>query len=162
MAVETAFMMPFLLGLIVGVWELGRLIQVQEIMQNAAREGARVASQATIINSTGAYTEVAVTASNPNVTDTVKQYLQGAGITNLTGLQVTFTYLNGDMTLTHPYQGVKNQQFRVTVSLPFSNVKWSSLNLINPSSVGGPCIWNILVDDPFTVNTTLPGWTPPP
>ena len=154
-------MMPFLLALMVGVWELGRIVQVQEIMQNAAREGARVASQATIINSTGAYTQVAVTGSSPNVTDTVKQYLYGAGITDLTGLQVTFTYLNGDTSLTQPYQGVKNQQFQVTISLPFSNVKWSSLSLINPSTVGGTCIWTILVDDPFTVSATLPGWTPP-
>ncbi|MCE9530007.1 MAG: pilus assembly protein [Planctomycetes bacterium] len=152
--------MPLLLGLMVGVWELGRMVQVNEIMNNAAREGARLASQAKILNTTGAYTEVAVSTGTPNVTDAVSQYLRGSGITNLTGLTVTFTYLNGDTSLTQPYQGVKNQQFRVQISLPFDNVRWSSLALMNPSTVGGTCVWNIMVDDPFTVSTTLPGWTP--
>jgi Flp pilus assembly protein TadG len=159
-AVEMAFMMPLLLGLVVGVWEIGRFVQIQQIMNNAAREGARIASQATIINTTGAYTQISVTGSTPNVHDTVYQYLQGAGITNLTGLQVTFTYLNGNTALTDPYQGVKNQQFLISVTLPYDNVQWSSLSLIDPSTVGASCTWQILVDDPFTVSTTLPGWSP--
>ena len=45
-AVELAFLMPLLLGLIVGVWEIGRLVQLQQIMNQAARDGARIASQA--------------------------------------------------------------------------------------------------------------------
>jgi Flp pilus assembly protein TadG len=159
-AVEMAFMMPLLLGLIVGVWEVGRFVQVTEIMNNAAREGARLASQATIINTTGAYTQISMTGSSPNVTDTVTQYLEGAGLTNVTGLQVTFTYLNGDTSLTQPYQGVQNQQFQIQVTMPFSNVAWSSLSLVNPSTVGGVCVWQLMVDTPFTVSTTLPTWTP--
>ena len=159
-AIELALMMPLLLGLIVGVWELGRFIQLQQIMNNAARTGARLAAQAKIINATGTYTQIAVTSSNPNVHDAVAQYIQGAGISDLTGLQVTFVYLNGDTTLTDPYQGVKNQQFRVRVTLPYANLRWTSLSLINPTTLGGECIWQIMVDDPFTVNTALPGWMP--
>jgi len=155
-----AALMPLMLGLIVGVWEIGRFVQVQEIMNNAARTGARLASQATIYNSNGVYTQIAITGSSPNVTDTVTQYLEGAGLTNLSGLSVTFTFLSGNTALTQPYQGVQNQQFQVSVSMPFSNVAWSSLGLVNPSTVGGSCVWQLMVDTPFTVSTTLPTWNP--
>lgn len=158
--VELAFLMPLLLMLIVGVWEIGRLVQLQQIMNQAARDGARIASQAKIVNTTGAYTQIDMTTTDPNVTDTVKDYLYGCGITDLTGLQVTFTYLDGDTTLTQPYQGAKNQHFRIYVSLPYANMKWTTLSLINPTTLAAQCDWNIMVDDPFTITTTLPGWSP--
>lgn len=158
--VELAFMMPFLLLMIVGVWELGRLIQMQQVMYNAARAGARIASQANIVNTTGAFTQIAVSSGSPSVQEAIVQNLKGAGITNLTGLQITFQYLNGDTSLTDPYQGSKNQQFSVTISMPYSNVSWTSLGLINPTSIGATCIWQIMVDDPFSVSTTLPTWNP--
>ena len=74
--------MPLLLMLIVGVWEIGRLVQLQQIMSQAARDGARIASQANIINTTGAYTSINMTTSTPNVEDTIRDYLYGCGITN--------------------------------------------------------------------------------
>src|ERR1700678_3616435 len=100
-APEMAFLMPLLLGLLVGTWEIGRFVQVQEIMNNAARTGARLASQATIINSNGVYTNISLTGSSPNVTTTVTQYLQGAGLTTTdssgnSNVTVTFTYLSGN------------------------------------------------------------------
>ena len=36
-AVELAVVMPFMLGLLIGVWEIGRFIQRQQMMNNAAR-----------------------------------------------------------------------------------------------------------------------------
>jgi Flp pilus assembly protein TadG len=156
-AVEMAVLMPLLLLLIVGVWEMGRFAQIQQTMCNAAREGARLASQATILNSSGAYTQITVSSSSPNVNTTVAQYLSAAGITNLTGLQVTYSDLTNP-SATDPYLGSQNDQFIVTVTLPYANVKWSSLSLINPQTVGARCTWNILVDTPVVVDTTLPTW----
>jgi Flp pilus assembly protein TadG len=158
--VELAFILPLLLFLIIGVWEVGRLVYVQQIMHHAARDAARLASQANIINTTGQYTRISKSTGTPNLDETVRDYVQGSGITNITGLTVQFQYLDGDTTLTQPYQGVKNQKFRVRVTLPYANVRWTGLNLVNPSTVGGECIWMMMVDDPFTVNSTLPGWTP--
>ena len=43
MAVEAAVVLPLLLILMLGVWEVGRMIQVQQVLVNAAREGARLA-----------------------------------------------------------------------------------------------------------------------
>jgi Flp pilus assembly protein TadG len=156
-AVEMAFLMPLLLGLIVGVWEVGRLVQIQQTMYNAAREGARLASQATIINSTGAYTQITTSSSSPNVTTTVAQYLSSAGITNQTGLVVTYTDLTNPAA-TDPYLGAQNDQFIITVTLPYANVKWSPLSLVNPQTVGASCTWTIMIDSPIIVNTTLPTW----
>jgi ABC-2 type transport system ATP-binding protein len=40
--VELAVLLPFLLVVLLGIWEVGRLIEVQQILNNAAREGARI------------------------------------------------------------------------------------------------------------------------
>ena len=53
-AVEFALVLPVLVTLMVGLWEVGRIIQVQQVLSNAAREGARVAAQGQTINSTSA------------------------------------------------------------------------------------------------------------
>jgi Flp pilus assembly protein TadG len=158
--VELAFVLPLLLILMVGVWEIGRLIQLEQTMNEAARQGARLASQGQIVNTQGAYTQISLNTGSPNVEDTVRDYLQASGITNTTGLQVTFTYLDGDTTLTQPYQGAKNQTFRVRVTLPYSNLRWTDLSLINPSTLTGECVWKVMADSPFTVSTALPGWSP--
>ena len=78
----------------------------------------------------------------------------------MTGLVITFEYLDGDTSFTQPYQGIKNQRFRLKVTLPYDNMRWTSLSLINPTTLGGECIWQMMVDDPFTLSTTLPGWSP--
>jgi len=159
-AVELAVILPLLLLLLVGVWEIGRLIQLQQIMSNAARTGARVASQGVIINADSSTTEVGTSTGTPNVTTAVSNYLLGAGITNQTGLQVTFQFIDGDTSFTDPYQGTKNQHFIVNVTMPYANLRWTNLSLINPTTLGGQCTWQMLVDAPFSVNPTLPGWTP--
>ncbi len=159
-AVEFAVVLPLLILLLVGVWEIGRLIQLQQVMNNAARDGARLASQAVILNPDGSTTQVTTGTGTPNITETIREYLLAAGITDLTGLQITFQYVDGDTTLTDPYQGVKNQRFRVRVTLPYANLRWTNLSVVNPSTLSGECVWQMMVDDPFTVNPTLPGWTP--
>jgi Flp pilus assembly protein TadG len=158
-AVEMAFLMPVLLGMIVGIWEMGQFIQAQQIMNNASREGARIASQAIIINSSGTYTDIYTTGSTPSVTSAVTQYVQGSGISNITGLQVSFAFTNGNTALTDPYQGAQSQQFQVSVSMPYSNVNWSPLGLVNPTTIGASCTWQLMLELPINVNTTLPTWT---
>ena len=43
-AVELAVCLPFLLVLILGIWEVGRMVMVQQLIANAAREGGRQAA----------------------------------------------------------------------------------------------------------------------
>ena len=42
-AVEMAVMAPLVFGLLVGLLEVGRIVQINQILCNAAREGARTA-----------------------------------------------------------------------------------------------------------------------
>src|SRR5436309_938093 len=65
-AVEFAVILPLLMLLLLGTWEVARLVQVHAILSNAAREGARVAAQGQIINLTGGYTQIVVSDTNPN------------------------------------------------------------------------------------------------
>src|SRR5208283_4550851 len=74
-AVELAVVAPLVLGLLVGLLEVGQIVKVKQIVANAAREGARTAS-------TGL-------SSYANVQTTVANYLANAGITNQSGLTVT-------------------------------------------------------------------------
>ncbi|MDB5310602.1 MAG: TadE-like protein [Gemmataceae bacterium] len=153
----------FLIPLMIAVWEVGRLVQVQQIVSNAAREGARLAAQGNTINSTGSATQIMVSTGTPNVHDVVYQYLYAAGLTNLSSSDVTVTFTFTPTSgypsgLTDPYQGVKNQPFTVTVSIPWNRVRWVNLGLINPTTVDFTVSWQMLVDDLFTVNQTLPSW----
>ena len=175
-AVELAFMLPFLLAILIGVWELGRIIHVQQLLVTAARDGARLAAQGTIINTTGAYTFIRyqanspapaspVTKANPAdtppyVEDTIRDSLIGAGITDLTGVQISFGFTEGDTSRVAPFQGLKNERFKVRVSLPYNNVRWTNLSMFAPNTLTVEVYWQMMVDDPFTLNTVMPGWNP--
>lgn len=156
-AVEFAFVLPLLVVLMLGVWEVGRLIQVQQILQNACREGARLAAQGHTINSTGAPIDIQVSSGSPNVQTTISNYLRQSGV-DPTGLTVTFVYTSGDTTLTQPYQGVKGQQFRVSMTLPFNNVRWTLLGVTGITTLKSSADWECLVDDPFSLDPTIPSW----
>jgi Flp pilus assembly protein TadG len=165
-AVELALVsLLFVVPLLIGVWEVGRLIQVQQIVANGAREGARLAAQGYTVNSTGAPTQIYASSSGgtPNVHDAVWAYLIGAGFTNLssTDVTVTFTFTaprSDGTTPTDPYQGERNEPFTVYVSIPWSKVQWVNLGVVNPTSVSFTVSWEMLMDDPFTVNANIPTW----
>jgi Flp pilus assembly protein TadG len=167
-AVEFAFVLPLLLLLLIGIWELGRIIHVQMTLNNAARDGARIAAQASIVSTTGAYTQIRFDTGTPNVSAAVRQYLTANGITDHTGLVIELQFMepavSGGPTPTatnaDPYTGVKNQRFRVRVSIPYANVRWTTLSLINPTTLTAEVYWQCLVDDPFSVNTNMPRWSP--
>ena len=65
-AVEAAVLLPLALMLMLGTWEVGRMVEVSQILNNAAREGGRSAS-------TGQNT-------NSQVQQTVLNYLTNAGL----------------------------------------------------------------------------------
>jgi Flp pilus assembly protein TadG len=163
-AVEMALVtMLFVTPLLIGVWEVGRLIQVQQIVSNSAREGARHAGQAFIVNPDGSFTEIRVNSGSVNVHDLVYHYLVAAGLTNLerSDVQVTFTFTaptSTGTTPTEPYLGEKNQPFNVTVTIPWNKVRWVNLGLINPSYVTFTVSWQMLIDDKFTLNDKMPDW----
>ena len=165
--VMTAIVVPLLFFIL----EMGRAIQVQQIVSNAAREGARLASQCRTISQTGAYVDISASippTSNPtykpNVKAAVVQSLAGAGLRNLTWDDVTVDFAFVDWPsgstygATDPLQGVKNQRFTVHVAVPFSKLRWTSVGVMNPQTIEFTVEWRIMADDPFQVNTTMPSW----
>jgi Flp pilus assembly protein TadG len=158
-AVEFAFVLPVLVIILVGLWEAGRLIQLQQILSNSAREGARIAAQGQTINATSEPTQIQVDTGSPNVKQAVLNYLREAGVpVTAANLTVEFVYLTGDTSKTQPYEGEKGQQFRITVRMPVSNLRWSALKLTNVTELSASVTWTCLADDPFTLDANLPTW----
>src|SRR4051812_2599342 len=98
--VEFAFVIAFVLfPLMIGVWEVGRLVYAQQAVASAAREGARLASQGRTINPSGAPTDIVTQIrpdANPdrraNVKAAVLQTLRAAGLTDVAWDDVTVTF----------------------------------------------------------------------
>lgn len=157
--VTVAFVMPLLLG----IWEMGRYIQVKQIVANGAREGARLAAQGYTVLSNGTQVQINVSTGTPNVQQTVFDYLYGAGLTqlSLSNVTVNFAFTTPTSTGTYPtqpYLGQKGEQFTVSVSIPWNLVQWSSVGLINPTTVQYTVTWQMLIDSQFTINPSLPSW----
>jgi hypothetical protein len=162
--VEAAVVLALLLvPVIIGVWEVGRLVYAQQVITNAAREGARLAAQGRVINRLGTPTEIAFDTGTPNVTETVFQAITTGGLSGLTRADVTIRFgFEGETPSANPsklpYQGLKNERFRVFVSVPWDKVKWVNLGLVNPTTVEYTVDWQMLVDEAFTINVDLPKW----
>jgi Flp pilus assembly protein TadG len=108
-AVEFALVAPLFVLLVFGMIEYGRMVMVQQLLVNAAREGARVG---VLDGSTGT-----------SVTTAVNNYLSPAGITTATITVVPST----------PSSAAATAPVTVTVSVPFNNVSW----LPSPMYLGG-------------------------
>jgi Flp pilus assembly protein TadG len=121
-SVELALLMPLLLMLVLGSWEVGRLIQVSEIVNNAAREGGRLASTGLLTTS--------------QIQSAVCLYMQQAGLPNYSGQASTVVTVS-DITNpgTDPTNATELDQLQVVVSIPFSSVRWIALYLVtNPNT----------------------------
>jgi Flp pilus assembly protein TadG len=132
-AVEMAFCLPFIMILLLGLWEVGRMIEIQQILSNAAREGGRAAA-------TGQYT-------NAQVQTIVTNYLKVAGLptANVVVTPVDVT-TGGDVGSANYLDTVQ-----VTVTIPFSDVRWSFLSTIVPAStiLTAQSVWVSMVDKTF-------------
>ena len=120
-------------------------MKVNQIVSNAAREGARSAS--TGVN-TYAYVQT-----------TVANYLTNAGITNQSGLTVTVS----DVTQSNsgpqfdPSTANWLDQLQITVTLPYSNVQLAPLPIPANTVISAQAVWFSNQDQPYP--TTI---TPPP
>ena len=173
-----AVTMFFVVPLIIGVWEVGRLIQVQQIVSSSAREGARLASQAFTFQN-GVPTQVKTSTGSVNVHAAVYQSLYAAGLTNLrpSDVTVTFTFRSTRSTdyvpvstdppgtsypdgssPPDPCYGEKGMTFTVFVSVPWAKVRWIDLGLVRPTTVEFFVTSQLLIDERFTLNDTLPSW----
>ena len=140
-AVELAVVLPtVLLPLLLGLWEWGRIVEVQQVLDNAAREGARRAS-------TGQKT-------NSQVSQAVLQYLTDTGL-GTAGATVTVTNVTSGLDAASANQ---LDHLKVSVTLPYSDVRWTSLSLVTNSTttLNASADWCSMRDIPFTISQTIP------
>jgi hypothetical protein len=163
-AIEFGFVtMMFVVPFIIAIWEVGRLIHVQQVVANSAREGARLAAQGFTIKPDGSSVQIRKDTGSPNVKDVVYDYLRASGFTTLqpTDVTVEFDFIPAagfNDGLTEPYQGVKGQPFTVRVSVPWEKLRWINMGIIRPTEVTFTVTWRMMIDDAFTINETLPPW----
>lgn len=92
--VELAIVLPILLALLVGIFEMGRAWNVYQVLTNAAREGARAAviptSSASTVQTTidGYLADAGLDPADGTVTITG----QGSGVGTPTTVQISFPY----------------------------------------------------------------------
>ncbi|WP_406698672.1 TadE/TadG family type IV pilus assembly protein [Singulisphaera sp. Ch08] len=140
-AVELALTLPLLLTLLMGVWDMGCLIDATQILNNAAREGGRCASTGQL--------------SVAEVQQAVLNYLTQAGI-RTAGATVTVTNLTTAAN-TDPRTADQLDQFQITATIPSNSVRWIVMNnLIGSNTLTATCFWSSMRDIPLTVPTSIP------
>ena len=166
---SSPFCLPLLLLLLVGIWELGRIINVQIILNNAARDGARLGGP-------GEHRQHDRGLHPDQVQHRHPEYRRGhQGLPD--GGRDHRPHRAGDRV---PVRGagrgrradadgdhgrpVHRGQEPAVPGPRVDPVRTTSAGppcrLINPTTLTAEAYWQCLVDDPFTVNTTLPGWSP--
>jgi len=142
--VEFAFLAPLLLVVVLGIWELGRMVEVQQIISNAAREGGRQASTGNL--------------TNEQVKAVVRNYMTQAGLSSAAANNATVNVTNKTTSSLDATQANQLDHFQITVSVNYSDVRWTTLNLIANSSttLNGSADWYSDNDAPLSVSTSIP------
>jgi Flp pilus assembly protein TadG len=158
-----ALLAPILLLLLVGLWEVGRIVMIQNLLDNAAREGARLAASGAYFSSDNhqspADPNTTITLGPPSTNTSfelqqkVVLYLQASGVST-TGVTVTVANAGTSgnskswsytWTQTGSGSGSGNgydptaaadqlDQLTITVTLPYQNVSWSPVSWFIGSS----------------------------
>lgn len=152
-AVEAAVILPLVVTLMFGIWEVGRLAQMNQLLSNACREGARVAAG-------GSINSVGVTVAQ--VQQAVKDYMTSSGVPSaaVSGAVITLTNLSGN-SWTDPCDAKPLDKFKVTLTIPsgapFNSLKLGTFNSITGvNSLTVEATWLSTVDSAVTVDGTLP------
>ncbi|MEX0978656.1 MAG: TadE/TadG family type IV pilus assembly protein [Pirellulales bacterium] len=136
-----------------GIWEVGRMIQVQQILANSAREGARLAAGG-YVNSTP--------VTKTMVQQAVRDYLQASGLPSaaVSGAQIDLTCLVSPPWV-DPSDALPLDKFQVTVKIPagapFDSLRWSFVTrLTSKTEMEAIVDWVSLNNVEITVDTQLP------
>jgi Flp pilus assembly protein TadG len=145
--------LPMVLVLLFGLWEVGRFVLVSQVLDTAAREGARLAA--------GGYTNgTPVTCAM--VQQAVQDYMTAAGMPSaaVSGTQVN-VICQATTVWTDPYQAQPLDPFQVQVTIPsgsaFNALKWTLLpRLTSISQLQLAVTWYSLNNSQVVVSTALP------
>ena len=152
-ALELATVLPFILILLFGVWDVGRIVEVQQLVNNAAREGARLAAVGTMLDPTTGNERDIYAA---DVQQIVVNYLNRNGL-KTSGIVVEFSDLTN--AVSDPYLAQHLDHLEVTVQLPADNFRFILVNnfsATNTTVLTGVADWVSMKDSQVIVSTTLP------
>jgi hypothetical protein len=159
-------LLPFLTTLLFGIWEVGRFLDAQMLLEGACREGARQAAAGARRDPvTGNVTFIYAhpTSGQTDVETCVKDWLARSGI-NTANVTVTFTNLSPSAPVSpytdknDPYKANRLDQLQVVVTLPYNDVRWGPTQsfIQFTTTMSSSVLAYSNLDDPFSVNTTIP------
>jgi Flp pilus assembly protein TadG len=177
-AVEFAFCFPLVLFILAGLWEVGRITEVSNVMMNSAREAARDASLgqdtlSTVASNLLTYLQSAEPTAfgQGHTTKSMSSSAYGLSLAaNTTGITyidttvspnrelftVTFTDLTTPST-TDPTGMAQLDQYQISVQVPYASIAWSPIPQITGTSrISVTTTWVCMVDSPFTIPGYLP------
>lgn len=172
-AVEFAVCFPVLLGLLLGVWEVGRVTEVTQVMWNSAREAARDCSLgqdnlSTVANNLLAYLQSAEPSafgqghSTSVIAPVVTLPANTTGYTcwdntkNRELFTITFTDLTTP-TITDPTAMAQLDRYALGVQVPYASIGWVPVaQITGMTRVSVTVDWASMVDSPFSIAPYLP------
>lgn len=147
-AVELALVLPFIMTFLLGTWEIGRIIEVQQILTNAAREAGRQASAGQL--------------DNTAIDTLVKQYLKQEGLTttNVSTSIVNKGYTsNPSPADNNPQDATDLDQLEVTVKIKLADVRWVNFTVFTSgvTDLYVKVTWPSMKDRAYTIPTPPSG-----
>jgi Flp pilus assembly protein TadG len=172
-AVELAICLPFLFLLLLGVWEVGRITEVQQVMWNSAREAARDGSLSqdnltAVANNLAVYLQ----SAEPNafaaghatslIPPVVSLPANTTGFTcwDTTANRELFTITFSDLTqptVTDPTGMSQLDRFKIGINTPYTSIRWSPIaRFTGVSRLFVEVTWVCMRDAPFDLPVSLP------
>ena len=171
--VEFAVCLPLIVFLLLGLWEVGRLVEVNEVMWNSAREAARDSSLGqdnlqTVANNLVTYLQSAEPTafgqghSTSLIAPVVTLPANTTGYTcwdttaNRELFTITFTDLTNP-TDTDPTQMNQLDLYQIGVQVPYASIGWTAVpRITGMTRMNVTVTWASMVDSPFQITPSLP------
>jgi Flp pilus assembly protein TadG len=147
-----AFLIPMLLY---GLWEVGRIVEVSQVLNNAAREGARW-SAAGQFN----YDQVKTVVTNYLQNEGIPTRNVQVGVNNLgQPANAKTTSVMGNYDASQPSCN-ELDCLQVTVTIPFADVEWVNIALVTgpTTQLSGTAVWTSVHDLAFPSPNPPPGY----
>jgi Flp pilus assembly protein TadG len=150
-AVEMALTLPLVLTLLTGTWEVGRILETEQILNVGAREAARQAGSGLLTDS-----QVQQVAINY-----IRSALGDTSGTMTRNLAVTVTVYPASSPTTpesiDASQANSLDLIVISVSIPYQDVRWIALPTITGAqSLQAQSTWVCLKDYPFPTTAPQP------
>ncbi len=172
-SVELAVCLPLMLLVLTGLWEVGRITQVAEVMWNSAREAARDASlgqdklnivttnlltylQSAEPSAFGQGDTTSLIAPVISLPSNTYGYTCWDSTANRELFTMTFTDVT-QPSVTDPTGMTQLDVYQIGVSVPYSSIRLSPVaQVTNMSRLSVNVVWASMIDSPFQITPYLP------